>query len=102
MSLQVWASIAAATLAMGPVVWVVMGTSDGGLPLHVTTFNMFRSLVVQSNFLPPRSSSLRFVLLFWYFFCYIVYGTWRLLSLPPSVFRDCSSICHDAPLFIRD
>ena len=92
--MQVWVCIAAATLAIGPVVWVVMRSSGIVLPLHVTSFNMFRSFVVQTNFLPPRSTSLRFVFLFWYFFCYIIYGEWRIsLFLPSSFPPFLSCVC---------
>ncbi|XP_050728574.1 glutamate receptor ionotropic, delta-1-like isoform X1 [Eriocheir sinensis] len=62
--------------------------SRGIPPLHVFSFNVFRSLVVQTNRLNPRASSLRFVLLFWYFFCFNIYamysGTLTAVLVIPS------------------
>ncbi|XP_045104339.1 glutamate receptor ionotropic, kainate 3-like [Portunus trituberculatus] len=95
-SIQVWGFIAAATLLMGPVAWVVMRCSGGGLPLQVAAFNMFRSIVVQTNFLPPKSSSLRFVFIFWYFFCFIIYamysGTLTAVLAIPSFDQPVDSL----------
>ncbi|XP_063866159.1 glutamate receptor ionotropic, kainate 5-like [Scylla paramamosain] len=92
----VWGFIAAATLVMGPVAWVMMRASGSGLHLHVAAFNMFRSIVIQTNFLPPRSASLRFVFIFWYFFCFIIYamysGTLTAVLAIPSFDRPVDSL----------
>ena len=79
--MQVWVCIVASTLAMGPVVGVVSwamhqypGDTDPSYPLHVLSFNMFRNIVVQGNLLPATRWPDRFILFFWFLFCFYISG----------------------------
>lgn len=81
--IQVWALIGVVTVALGPVLWVMVwpqrveGGNKAAGPRHSLqqlTFNMFRSLVVQGNLVESQDWSLRLVFIAWYFFCYNVYG----------------------------
>lgn len=83
--IQVWALIGVVTVALGPVLWVMVWSQRGlegrdhkaprpHHSLQQLTFNMFRSLVVQGNLISSHDWSLRLVFIAWYFFCYNVYG----------------------------
>ena len=86
--MQVWVCIVASTLAMGPVVGVVSwamrqypGDTDPSYPLHVLSFNMFRSVVMQGNLLPATRWPDRFILFFWFLFCFYISGETLWVSL---------------------
>lgn len=80
-TLRVWLLVAAATLAMGPVLrvvaWLRQHYIQEARPQHSLqdfAFNMFRSLVVQGNLLLACHWEQRIVFFTWYFFCFTVYA----------------------------
>ncbi|XP_069995050.1 probable glutamate receptor [Penaeus vannamei] len=101
---EVWFVISAATLAVGPVLWMVsqMHNKFTGFSvrysqsLSTCAFNMFRSLVVQGNRIEHRQWSLRFILFAWFFFCYVVYalyaGTLTAMLASPSYEKPIDSL----------
>ena len=80
MFLQIWVCVAVITLLMGPVASVVVRVSASydNDPLHCSThdytFSVFRNLVVQGNLIPVVHLPSRFIFIFWYLFCFYVYG----------------------------
>ncbi|XP_071522288.1 probable glutamate receptor [Panulirus ornatus] len=90
---QVWLGIAVSTLAIGPILAALtkmMAQYVTWPPLHQTSdysFNMYRSLVVQSNLIVSRNWPIRFVFFFWYLFCFCIYAMYSgtltaVLALP--------------------
>lgn len=77
---QVWLCVALITVMMGPVasVLVRVRASYEGEPqrcsTHDYTFSAFRNLVVQGNRIPVVYLPSRFIFIFWYLFCFYVYG----------------------------
>ncbi|XP_045104359.1 glutamate receptor ionotropic, delta-2-like [Portunus trituberculatus] len=77
-TLQVWVSVGVSVMAVGLVLWVVSALTchfhekPTVTPLHDLTFNMYRSLVVQSNRLPALLWPLRLVFAGWYLYCFYV------------------------------
>ncbi|XP_066988251.1 glutamate receptor ionotropic, delta-1-like [Macrobrachium rosenbergii] len=76
-SLQVWLSIAAMILIMGPLVKVFSLASrsfqkeERSLDLQIYSFNTFRNVVNQCNLVNTNQWSQRILLIFWYFFCLV-------------------------------
>ncbi|XP_068229559.1 uncharacterized protein [Palaemon carinicauda] len=77
---EVWFSICAAVLLIGPVIYAVSNLPtdhqkrDAKYSFQRCAFNMFRSFVIQGNFIRGRRWSQRWILFCWYIFCLIFYA----------------------------
>ncbi|XP_066948573.1 glutamate receptor ionotropic, delta-2-like [Macrobrachium rosenbergii] len=79
---QVWICLAAAVLFLGPVAYLVSYAvtkykyqeADEKLDLNWYTFNAFRSIVLQGNYIEAGSWPTRFILFVWFVFCLIFYA----------------------------
>ncbi|XP_064120826.1 glutamate receptor ionotropic, delta-2-like [Macrobrachium nipponense] len=75
---QVWLYITISILLMGPVVYAHSYLMNKSLPavamlgLQWISFNMFRNIVVQGNFIQTTFWSQRCVLFFWYCYCLVI------------------------------
>ncbi|KAK4325750.1 hypothetical protein Pmani_003693 [Petrolisthes manimaculis] len=88
-------------IAMGLVLWtfrfLLARVSEVGvayMSLQKLIFNMFRSLVIQSNRLPTVNWPLRIIIAAWYLYCYYIYG--EVFLGPPTRCRSSKfpSSCH--------
>ncbi|XP_037788568.1 uncharacterized protein LOC119583929 [Penaeus monodon] len=65
-------------------------------PLHALSFNFFRNLVVQGNLLRVKGWPGRFVLFFWYLFCFYIYalysGTLTAVLAVPAFERPINTL----------
>ncbi|XP_068207521.1 glutamate receptor ionotropic, delta-2-like [Palaemon carinicauda] len=74
---EVWLCIVIATLTIGLLLWIqshlLQRISDGDpkWSLQDFSFNVFRSILIQSNLLPSRRWPQRFLFFSWYLFCLI-------------------------------
>ncbi|XP_068240103.1 glutamate receptor ionotropic, delta-2-like [Palaemon carinicauda] len=75
--LQVWISLTASVLFIGPIAYLVSLLGSQCQPAGVKaslqwySFNMFRNIVVQGNYIEGVSWSVRFILFIWFVFCLI-------------------------------
>lgn len=85
---QVWAAVGVSVVFIGIVLWV-MGeiidmyrdrtedtTPAAALPLRDLTFNMYSSLLAQSDRLAATLWPLRLVIIGWYLYCLYMRGEW--------------------------
>ncbi|XP_068227665.1 glutamate receptor ionotropic, delta-1-like [Palaemon carinicauda] len=75
--LEVWVSLIAGTLAIGPLLSLQSVVSDTILKKRISvglqefSFNMFRTLTIQGNRLRPHLWSQRILFFSWYIFCLV-------------------------------
>ncbi|XP_068229792.1 glutamate receptor ionotropic, delta-2-like [Palaemon carinicauda] len=92
---KVWICIALSTLIIGPLLTLeslfmkkYLKRDDVDTNLENFSFNMFRSLVVQTNRVPARYWPHRFTFVFWYLFCLnilVIYsGTLTAVLVTPA------------------
>ncbi|XP_069994897.1 probable glutamate receptor [Penaeus vannamei] len=77
----VWVCIVLSSVVVGPLVsasaWATERYLEEAKPrpsLQASVFSLFRSLVVQGNLLQADRWPLRFIFVFWYFYCYNIYA----------------------------
>ncbi|XP_064078575.1 glutamate receptor ionotropic, delta-2-like [Macrobrachium nipponense] len=109
---QVWLSLCATVLLMGPVMYLfsyLMGDLERRdaryYSLQSCAFNVFRSFVNQGNFLPGGSFSERWILLLWVFFCLVFSASYSgmltaVLAIP--TYETPIDSLHDLPRAIKE
>ncbi|KAK8380493.1 hypothetical protein O3P69_016827 [Scylla paramamosain] len=108
---QVWVCIAAATLAVGPVAFILATLMDAYVsPLpsrrgpHEYSFHMFRNLVVQTNLIKTSELPHRILFISWILFCFYVCalysGTLTAVLAAPSYEPTVDSL-QDLPRAVR-
>ncbi|XP_064118946.1 glutamate receptor ionotropic, delta-2-like [Macrobrachium nipponense] len=83
-TLLVWMLLVLAIILSGPLLSLFsrvmeryMAAPPDDVPLHMFTFNMFRSMVLQGNMNETDHWPHRFIFLFWYLFCFYIYALYQ-------------------------